>query len=684
MVRRENLGIRSSPRLTKSYKRSNHNIEKGKTEYVDREELSSTSAAVSEYTVKPQSSSIESDIPLSSATGTNKSATSLRTTTSRRGGKGGLGSTLTARAASALKRSQQTQHNTSLREKEVHVKAEMAKPSQAVLNTQPSTAAAAAAAAAKALCDNSSRARYGEDMFRNHHEDSRSFRARRDESVFRITTRSKNGIQKPKIPRGSSTVRVMGSATPTHIARQGEAYPEHNSMEFDSGRYESPGRANAQSVFRKSPTNEQLELGLENSPQQILLCLKSGSKSFDLMKSPGVSSPSRNRNDYKEDPRCPSQSLLSPEAPPQIQHSHLSGMKSEIFFDPRTPKTPRTPKAPMVDFGRTDFQMTPSFSLFNQSFDSFGESGYLRSPTYCEGALIDRALPGTFSLEETPRKNSLMASPHLREFTFSPHKRKSSLDHFAPESPGISLDNCIVEAIEDATLLPRGIKSDSDPLMNSNVMVLDLNKTVRNIPTPTQCNRSPPEQNSGAVPLKKRLSPAVSLERRSFAQFHVEMHRGPPAPDRRMMHGPPLVPRHPGVQSATVPRESHARPAQVPSHIFRLPPAPPRVHQYARTVDIYRPAKRSTTLSGLNVEEINSRLVFHKEAFDRCTFLLPGFRRALQESGGKPNLLPKVEESQVSARVSPRVSPDRGGNGNGSMDRKGIKKVSFCFHFSFD
>ena len=676
MVRRDNIAIRSSPRLTKSHKQSNHNIEKGKTKYVDREESSSISAAVSEYTVKPLSSSIESDIPLSSAT--NKSATSLRTTTSRRGGKGGIGSTLTARAASALKRSQQTQHNTSLRKKEVHVKVEMAKPSQVMLNTQPSTAAAAAAAAAKALCDNSSRARYGEDMFRNHQEDSRSFRARRDESVFRITTRSKNGIQKPKLPPGSSTVRVMGSATPTHIARQGEAYPEHHNLEFDTGRYESPGRTNALSVFRKSPTSAEIEHGMENSPQQLLMCLKSGSKSFDLMKSPAAFSPSRNRNDYKEESRCLPQSLLSPEAPPQIQHSHLSGMgmKSEIFFDPRTPKTPRTPKAPMVDFGRTDFQMTPSFSLFNQSFDSFGETGYLRSPTDCEGALIDRALPGTFSLEETPHKKSLMASPHLREFAFSPHKRKSdSLDHFA-ESPGISLDNCIVEAIEDAVLLPRGQQSESDPLMNSNVMVLDPNKTVRNIPTPTFCNRSPLKQNSGAVPLKKRLSPAVSLERRP--QFHVAMHRGPAAPDCRMMHGPPPVPRHPGVQSATVPRESHARPLQVPSHIFRLPQAPPHVYRSGRALDIYRPAKRSTTLSGLNVEELNARLVFHKEAFDRCTFLLPGFRRALQESFGKPTLLPKIKESPVSATVS----PERAGNGSNGI-RKAVQKVSFCFHFSY-
>jgi len=668
MARREIVGTRSSPRLTRRKKQSNHNIEKIETSYVEREEESSNSAFISENKTQSLSSSVEGEVPLPSAT--NTSAASLRTTTSRRGGKGGPGSTLTVRAASALKRSQREQNSSELREGGgiKSIQETMSESSQVVVvNTQPSTAAAAAAAAAQALCENPGEGRFTADLFRGYHEERQNvFLARRDVSVFKITTRSKNGIHKPRMPIGSSTVRVMGSATPTHISRHCQAYPDNHKMELEACEYTSPARSNKISVFRKPPYAEPGN-ELENSPQQILVSLKSGgSRSFDLMKSPSVSSPSRNRCEHKDDDRFLPQSLLSPEAPPQIQHSHLAGVKSEtFFFDPRVPKTPKTPKSPNVDYERTEaLQGTPSFSLFNQSFDSFGDSGYLRSPVG-GGALIDQALPGTFSLEESsPQKRSLMASPRLHGFAFSPHERKSDhLDPFASESPGISLDKCIVEAMENAPFMPRANRPSSDPLMSSNVMVLEPNQTLRRVPSPTDSNRSPPDNKPSPVLMKRRLSP-VPLEHRSAGPFHHATHHhphGPPLPDHRMMRGPPPVPRRASVQTTKKPplasknasRESHSGLAPVASrHIFRRPQPPPHMYRSGRNADIYRPAKRSTTLSGLNVDDIHERLMCHKDAFNRCSFLLPGFRKALQGSVDRSTLMSGKVESPISATVS--------------------------------
>jgi len=670
MARRNNVGTRSSSRLTKRKKQSIHNNEKSDTSHLNRED--SSSASVSENKSKPLSSLVESEVPLPSTNST--SAASLRTTTSRRGGKSGLGATLTVRAASALKRSQTQQISSELGEgKEANTSQEtMSESSQVIANSQPSSAAAAAAAAAQALCDNPGKGRFAAGQFRGYQEDRQNvFRARRDESVLNITTRSKSAMNKPKIPIGSSTVRIMGSATPTHISRHCEAYPEYHKKELDASKYTSPARSNKMSVFRNPPTDAQPVNGLESSPQQILLSLKSGgSRSFDMMRSPTASTPDRNHFEHKDDDRFLPQSLLSPEAPPQIQHSHLAGAKSEtFFFDPRMPKTPKTPN---VDYGRTEaLQGTPSFSLFNQSFDSFGDSGYLRSPVGGEGALIDQALPGTFSLEESssPHKRSLMASPRLHGFTFSPHERKSdNLDHFASESPGVLLDKCIVEAMEDAPFMPTANKISSDPLLSSNAMMLEPNKTLRNVPPSAVPTSSTSDKKPSGVPVNRRMIP-LPLERRLAGPFHHPMHdypHGPPPPDHRMMHGPPPVPRRASVQPMNKPplapnnvsMESHARPVPVPSrHVFRRPQPPPHMHRSGRHTDMYRPAKRSTTLSGLNVDDIHERLVCHKDSFNRCTFLLPGFRRAMQESVGKSTHV----SVKVDSPISSTVSPDRGG-----------------------
>ena len=56
-------------------------------------------------------------------------------------------------------------------------------------------------------------------------------------------------------------------------------------------------------------------------------------------------------------------------------------------------------------------------------------------------------------------------------------------------------------------------------------------------------------------------------------------------------------------------------------------------------------------LPGLSVEEFYNRLACHKEAFERCTFILPGFKDAVFR---KSSCIVKSEFQTVGT-----VSPDR-------------------------
>ncbi|CAB9502028.1 expressed unknown protein [Seminavis robusta] len=143
---------------------------------------------------------------------------------------------------------------------------------------------------------------------------------------------------------GGGMSRVIGTATPIHVPRAAEAPPSRHSR---SG---TPA-----SVFRGRPGSdgppsrrEDRAPTEEDSPQKILLSLRTPSTSFEE-KQPS----SKTR---KENPDLPP----SPDEPPQIQHSHHQHPSD--FFEPS-----RSPKPGSIE-------MAPSFNLFNQSFDSFGDT----------------------------------------------------------------------------------------------------------------------------------------------------------------------------------------------------------------------------------------------------------------------------------------------------------------------
>eukprot|EP00934_Nitzschia_sp_Nitz4_P009115 Nitzschia sp. Nitz4//scaffold68_size99682//51527//54845//NITZ4_004567-RA/size99682-snap-gene-0.2-mRNA-1//1//CDS//3329556602//9105//frame0 len=143
-------------------------------------------------------------------------------------------------------------------------------------------------------------------------------------------------------PSMKRTTRVIGTATPIHMPRA----QEPNSR---------PSRSSSGSIFRGRPGSE-MRNPEEDHPQKILMALRTPSTSFEE-KQPKAAK----RGD---DP-------LSPDAPPQIQHSHhQSNTDSNLFFEPqRSPKSTTGPPQPS-----SSIDMAPSFTLFNQSFDSIGDT----------------------------------------------------------------------------------------------------------------------------------------------------------------------------------------------------------------------------------------------------------------------------------------------------------------------
>ena len=596
----------------------------------------------------------------------------IRTTTSRRGGRSGISHSPRA----ALKRSRINQNSTAASGPPQGMKEKAKRDMVPSLNSTPSSAAAAAAAVAKALCDNPNRNRYGVDSYRGFHQaDDRQnvFRTRGEDNAIRITTRSTESIVRNPKTSGNSTVRVMGSHTPTHIPRphNGRGSYDTRTKHESRSRHFSPRSNSPPSIFRERPpvgTDSPKHFNeMECSRQDMLLSLiKSGS--FDLVSPGGVprqpfSPPSSKSNDYGKAVKKEENALLSPEAPPQIQHSHHDAMKSEhLFFNPRTPKTPKTPMR-----HTEGLQGTPSFSLFDKSFDSFGDGGYLRSPNVGGTVMIDQALPATFSLvpsydECSPRKrSSLMASPNPNiRFTFSPKQRQDG-DDFPGGSPGISLDT--VEAI-DAPLMPRTpTKSPAvDPLLSSNVMLLEPSKTIRKIPAPRQPTKLSQPKRPSAIPIKKR--PASLPVNANLGHRMTPPFRSPPSEINHQMRAEPPAIHH--KKSEKSPSNSHPALRHRPRPPNHLPLRPGSVHSFGnygrshsqyyggRSAGVYVPDKRDTSLASLDADKIYKTLSHHKHAFEKCSHLLPGFERTMLTSCDEATVPVKVESSTA---VS--VSPER-------------------------
>lgn len=166
----------------------------------------------------------------------------------------------------------------------------------------------------------------------------------------------------PPVQRMGTSL-VLGGSTPIHL-------PKTAPYEQQRG---------AASVFRGRPdgdvtsSNNKSE---DESPQKILLSLRTPTSSFDETK------PSKNKG-----------LSLSPEDPPVLQNSHHS--KDDQLLE----KSPGGNKAGLID-------IAPSFVLFNQSFDSFGDGNYFNVESSLQADSFGMAR--TSSIENPEAHGSLL------------------------------------------------------------------------------------------------------------------------------------------------------------------------------------------------------------------------------------------------------------------------------------
>lgn len=256
-----------------------------------------------------------------------------------------------------------------------------------------------------------------------------------------------------------------------------------------------------------------------------------------------------------------------------------------------------------------------------------------------------------------------MASPgsNFQGFSFTPTKQHTDvLEDFEGGSPGITLDNCMVDTIDDTPLFPRARKTATDALGGSDVVILEPNKIVRDIPTPTASNQSP-RVDSNDIPLKKRNT-AVSLEHGS----NLFLKRSPnnfSDSDKQGIRGHTMESSGADPQEHCHPAKRLSRPEQTsrppmpsePMYGQAIPP-PPHIYRSGVHPNCYQSKTKSTTLVGLTLDQIYERFSCHRKAFRKCCYLLPGFKAIL---GNSNHLLPDESKTSSSSDVVKAVSPER-------------------------
>lgn len=400
------------------------------------------------------------------------------------------------------------------------------------------------------------------------------------QSNLRITTKSKSSIKKPKTTE-SSTVRVMGSHTATHI------------------HYRPPEPMHHNNVFRENPFDD----GMDG--EHLLLSLKSGSRSFDM---PGGKYDNQGGDDSPN--KCENGDVcLSPEEPPRIQHAHYQTSKADSFlFDQKAMKTPNSLK------GHRGLEDITSFALFNHSFDSFCDDPYLRSPPTGAGAFIDTAID-----DGSPRKSPIVSNSMSHS---SPLKQKAPLH----------------ESDEDGSLDEAIVKSMNDPLLHKieNTLVLPVSKTIREIPvtlgTPNRELKRHPIINSLEHP-RKEDSKRITIP---YGAPYSDKHMGP----HKILQAPPqgqqaIYPH--ALPSYHFPH--HFDGLHTPNRFIHPVSHNPSLYQgtgrasskYMQQCQrsVYRPQRRPTSLIGLEPSTIYDRLSCHRECFAQFEFLLPSEKHKL-------------------------------------------------------
>ncbi|KAG7370280.1 hypothetical protein IV203_028026 [Nitzschia inconspicua] len=194
-----------------------------------------------------------------------------------------------------------------------------------------------------------------------------------NQDPYGYTGQSKDSPNDKNDPSAKSTKTVIGTATPIHVPRASErpsSQPPSAGSRQGSAASVFRGRPGSDLLRSKHSSNSASRGGGDDddessSPQKILLALRTPSHSFEEKKSGRVDD-----------------SNTSPEDPPQLRSNTAD---NNLFFDPqRSPKSDVSgPPQPT-----NSLDMAPSFSLFNQSFDSLGDTAHF----FNVGGPLDSAL----------------------------------------------------------------------------------------------------------------------------------------------------------------------------------------------------------------------------------------------------------------------------------------------------
>lgn len=411
----------------------------------------------------------------------------------------------------------------------------------------------------------------------------------------RITTRSNNKIKRPDIGSGGTSL-VMGTATPMHVPR---ASPDPKLLPKQ--------KPSTESMSPSSELRFDDLIAPPGSPQRLLLDLKSGSRSFEV-RSPLPDDDLALKSNHKPP--------LSPQEPPQIQHSHVDS--NSFFFEPqkspRTPKTPKTPKSPGQFLKNTaPFLGTPSFNNFfnNSDFDSFDDNENFNLPT------------------PNPNSNSLLNEENdLRSPIFS------FVRGIDGSSPRKTFSNSPLFEAFDSTFSPRQHTKDqfnvgkiTDIMMEGapsmpQVSARESKESEKDVKSEVPEFKSTPSQR----PPKKRI---LEQEKRSpMRPLEVKLEIDSDPTITRMLIE--LSPNHEKNDEKIAPKIHHET-----MPLYRPPPKSlqnshrPQPYHHTKYLVHKAPKMIVPSLAGMKSSFFYKRLTSHKEAFSSFTFLLPGLKNAL-------------------------------------------------------
>ena len=442
-----------------------------------------------------------------------------------------------------------------------------------------------------------------------------------------------------------STRTVMGTATPLHLNKGGPLLPvfpqpgppkpgssyhnassSKNNSNSNGNRRDSvqtsSRRGTAASVFRGRPGPEESHSGgasgSNNNPKSILDSLDTPSNSFDEKKS------SRAEGKAKDSVQ------LSPDAPPKLRSSGSNAAgatgNSDLVFDPqRSPKSQATGPAGLAMSPpqlTNSIDMAPSFSLFNQSFDSLGDTAQFFNVS---GALDSTMLNSStsFELVKTSSPSSSQDNPLQLSASSGTFKLNASMSggNIFGMSPTNSFGNGPTASFSINTtggpggsLTVLGGNSDNGRSASPS-QVLDLYKSAGSI-------------EEADLRLSASLcSPMIGATPNSYSSsrpFATAMEGGPPQPS---------------LGNTTSNRRSH------------LSPRPQRRYSGHGS---YRP-QRASSIGPPNKDgspRFYNFLRNNSDAFSEVTFLLPELKKALMNS--KKNAKKEGNDGLISNENTPK------------------------------